>query len=244
MAASIKTILKEIKDYFEENQNPEIVKKYSRYFKDGYDAYGIDQQLFVERRKYLYEKYKDVLGLKGFLEFGSELVKTGKYENISLAITLPLFFKEEFDKKSLKTFESWLESGFKNWANVDVFCGEVMKIFLKEEIINFHDIDKWRFSESKWKRRAVPVSLLHLLKGKTDYKELLEFVAPLMHDSERVVHQGMGWFLREAWKIKPKPVETFLLKYKDTAPRLIFQYATEKMSKEEKLRFKAEKKKK
>ncbi len=79
---------------------------------------------------------------------------------------------------------------------------------------------------------------------KNDYKDMLDFITPLMHDPERVVQQGMGWFLREAWKIKPKPVETFLLKYKDSAPRLIFQYATEKMSKEDKLRFRAEKKKK
>jgi len=85
--------------------------------------------------------------------------------------------------------------------------------------------------------------MLHLLKGKNKYKELLEFIAPLMHDEERVVQQGLGWFLREAWKIKPKPVESFLLKYKNSAPRLIFQYATEKMTKEEKLKFKAEKKK-
>jgi len=57
-------------------------------------------------------------------------------------------------------------------------------------------------------------------------------------DPAREVHQGVGWFLREAWKIQPIPVEEFLLKYKDTAPRLIFQYATEKMKPEEKERFK------
>ena len=35
--------------------------------------------------------------------------------------------------------------------------------------------------------------------------------------------------------------ETFLLKWKNTAPRLIIQYATEKMTLEQKLRFKKEK---
>lgn len=244
MAASIKDILKEIKEYFENNQNPELVKKYSRFFREGYDAYGVSQKLFEEKRKNLYEKYKDELGYSGFLELGTELVKTGKYEDTSLAVTFPLFFKDSINKKSLKIFESWLEDGIKNWAHVDIFSGEVMKIFLRDEIITYHDLSKWRNSESKWKRRAVPVSMLHLLKMKNDYKDMLDFITPLMHDSERVVQQGMGWFLREAWKIKPKPVETFLLKYKDSAPRLIFQYATEKMSKEDKLRFKAEKKKK
>jgi hypothetical protein len=48
----------------------------------------------------------------------------------------------------------------------------------------------------------------------------------------------MGWFLREAWKKKPVETEAFLLKWKEVAPRLIIQYATEKMTAENKLRFK------
>jgi 3-methyladenine DNA glycosylase AlkD len=66
---------------------------------------------------------------------------------------------------------------------------------------------------------------------------LLEFLRPLMMDEERVVHQGAGWFLREAWKQDPKPVEAFLLEWKDRAPRLIFQYATEKMTPAARARF-------
>ena len=50
-----------------------------------------------------------------------------------------------------------------------------------------------------------------------------------MMDPERVVQQGLGWFLRETWKKHPKAVEAFLLEWKDRSPRLIFQYATEKM---------------
>jgi hypothetical protein len=36
-------------------------------------------------------------------------------------------------------------------------------------------------------------------------------------------------------------VNAFLLRYKDTAPRLIFQYATEKTTPEQKQRFRKEK---
>jgi 3-methyladenine DNA glycosylase AlkD len=63
----------------------------------------------------------------------------------------------------------------------------------------------------------------------------------MLGDSEKVVHQGLGWFLREAWKLDRPPVEAFLLKWKDICARLIIQYATEKMGKDEKLRFKREK---
>ena len=63
----------------------------------------------------------------------------------------------------------------------------------------------------------------------------------MMMDPEREVHQGLGWFLREAWKKQPEPTELFLLKWKNTAPRLIFQYATEKMTPEGKQKFRKQK---
>ncbi len=97
-------------------------------------------------------------------------------------------------------------------------------------------------SPSKWKRRAVPVSLIGLVKEKHHVKPLLEFVEELMMDDDRFVQQGVGWFLREAWKKDPKPVESLLLKWKEKAPRKIYQYATEKMTKTEKERFRRSKK--
>jgi 3-methyladenine DNA glycosylase AlkD len=63
-------------------------------------------------------------------------------------------------------------------------------------------------------------------------------IEPLMSDIEKVVQQGTGWFLREAWKQQPGPTEQFLLRYKDTCPRLIVQYATEKMDSDARQRFK------
>jgi 3-methyladenine DNA glycosylase AlkD len=96
---------------------------------------------------------------------------------------------------------------------------------------------QWRESPHKFQRRAVPVSMLPLLKKEKDFGPLLDFLRPLMMDGEKVVRQGLGWFLREAWKKQPVPVEAFLLEWKDTAPRLIFQYATEKMTPENKARF-------
>jgi 3-methyladenine DNA glycosylase AlkD len=79
--------------------------------------------------------------------------------------------------------------------------------------------------------------MLSLIKTRASISSLLDFVRPLMLDQERVVHQGLGWLLREAWKKDPKPVEAFLLEWKETAPRLIFQYATEKMPPASRARF-------
>ena len=114
-------------------------------------------------------------------------------------------------------------------------------VFWKKNIIKLEDLSNWRTAPNKFQRRAVPVSMLKLLKSTDNYKTLFDFIEPVMLYPEREVHQGLGWFLREAWKIKKDETEIFLLKWKNTAPRLIFQYATEKMTSEEKIRFRKEK---
>jgi 3-methyladenine DNA glycosylase AlkD len=88
----------------------------------------------------------------------------------------------------------------------------------------------------------VPVAMIEILKETADFQLLFDFIEPLMLDQERVVQQGLGWFLREAWKIRKNETEAFLFKWKNEAPRLIYQYATEKMTANEKKRFKKEKK--
>ncbi len=41
--------VKEIRDFCERNSDPIIIKKYQRFFKEGYDGYGIDDNLFKQQ---------------------------------------------------------------------------------------------------------------------------------------------------------------------------------------------------
>jgi 3-methyladenine DNA glycosylase AlkD len=131
----------------------------------------------------------------------------------------------------------WFDGGVRNWGHTDVICGEIIGKRLADGAIKPAVLAGWRSSPHKYKRRAVPVSLINLVKTGSAAGPLLQFVEPLMLDSEKFVQQGMGWFLRECWKKDPAPVEEFLLKYRETAPRLIFQYATDRMSAAGKQRF-------
>jgi 3-methyladenine DNA glycosylase AlkD len=114
----------------------------------------------------------------------------------------------------------------------------ILPLFLKKEIIVMEDFRDWLTSGHKFKRRSVPVTLIKSLKTHSDFPALFSFLESLMEDPEREVHQGMGWFLREAWKKDTPVTEKFLLKWKNTAPRLIIQYATEKMTAEQKVVYK------
>ena len=70
---------------------------------------------------------------------------------------------------------------------------------------------------------------------------MFAFIDTLMMDTEREVHQGLDWFLRKCWKRNRRITEDFLMKWKNDCARLIIQYATEKMTKEERLGFRKDK---
>jgi 3-methyladenine DNA glycosylase AlkD len=229
----------EIQDFCESNVNEAIIKKYSKYFREGYDAYGLTIEL-------LYEKVDEIIkrpsvNFNMLRETAKILVKSLKYEHTSFAIIFYRRFSEDFSKETFTDITVWFETGISNWGHCDVISGDLMFILLGRGIITYKDLAPWLKAKNKFQRRAVPVSLIKILKKEESFEKYFRLIEPLMTDPEREVHQGTGWFLREAWKKRRDETENYLLEWKDLSPRLIFQYACEKMSSEEKLRFKRSK---
>ena len=233
-------LYQEILNFCKTNSNDELVKKYSRYFKEGgYDAYGVSYPLLQEKVKAIMTDPQ--VNLPFVLQVSRLLIPGTKYEEASFALMMVKALKKQYTPETFEEIGRWFSIGIRNWAHTDALCSEILSVFLSKRIVEYHEIGKWKLGSNKFQRRAVPVSLIKLMKETREVKEYLNFIESMMMDPEREVHQGLGWFLREAWKIEPIPVEEFLLKYKDTAPRLIFQYATEKMTPAEKVRFRRKK---
>ncbi|MCB5260449.1 MAG: DNA alkylation repair protein [Candidatus Cloacimonetes bacterium] len=219
--------------------NPANVIRYSRYFKDGYNAWGVDSLYLNELCNSVLGKYQN-LNPEDVIELGKRLFAHGKYEMASLAIMLLQKKLKQSNKTIFHGLKEWFDNGVGNWAHSDFLCSKILPYFLLKDIVEIEDFSTWLKSTSKWTRRAVPVSLI-AVKKILPVNKLLSFTEELMTDPERVVHQGMGWFLRELWKLHPTEVEDFLYKHRNDAARLIIQYATEKISKEERLRFRKDK---
>ena len=232
----------EIRKFCEENANPELEKKYARYFTEGYDAYGLGREVFeAQRDKYL-ELWQDDLTMDEYILLGDKLISTGKYEEASFAVS---FMYSQADKLTADMFErlgDWLENGIVNWGHTDVFSGKALSYFFTQKILEVEALKEWTQSPGKWKRRSIPVTLIDVLKMDIPLQKLFDIIEPLMLDAEKFVQKGLGWFLREAWKLNQEETEAFLLKWKDTCGRTIIQYATEKMDKENKMRFRRSKK--
>jgi 3-methyladenine DNA glycosylase AlkD len=233
----------EIRKFCEQNINPEIQKKYSRYFTEGFDSYGLDQKTFETQRDKWLEQWKTELTLNDYLKLGDQLVSTGKYEEASFAISFVYSQTDQYSPEILDKLGSWLEDGIINWAHTDVLSGKALSHFFLNNLVEIEYLKEWTGSPSKWQRRSVPVTLIDVLKMDLPLERLFKVIEPLMLDEDKFVQKGLGWFLREAWKVFPEKTEDFLLKWKDTCGRTIIQYATEKMDKESRLRFRRAKKK-
>jgi len=229
-----KEVLAKVEKYCLDHEDPLIVSKYARYFREGYDAFGLEEEQIHALRDEILAAYS--FSALETAELGWYLLQPGKYEYASVAVLLLKEKKDEFDRDVFDWVQKWFDKGVDNWAHSDMLCSQITPVFLDKEIVRMEDFVPWRDSTSRWTRRAVPVTLLALRKT-AEPEALLEFIEPMMLDDARVVHQGLGWFLRELWKLHHEQVEDFLGKYKDTCARLIIQYATEKMKEDKKERF-------
>ncbi|MDY0104599.1 MAG: DNA alkylation repair protein [Lentimicrobium sp.] len=233
----------EIRNFCKSNSNPEIIKKYQKYFKESYDGYGIDDKLFRGQVEKWIEQWKDEMTIESYLDLGDELMKNGRFDEKHIAISFLNSSRNDFSKDTFYRVSNWFDYGINDWATTDVLCMFVMSSLLLDKVISINDLKTWVGSESEWKRRAVPVALVELDKITKDLKpiETIELIEPLMPDNSEYVQKGIGTLLRGLWKKYPSETEEFLMKWKDQCGRLIIQYSTEKMDKEYRKKFRKSK---
>ncbi len=166
------------------------------------------------------------------MQSGNKPVATGKYEEASFAISC---MYSNADKLTVEMFEKlglWLENGIVNWGHTDILSGRVLSYFFQNNMLEIEVFASWTKSESIWKRRAVPVTLVEIVKTDMAIDRIFAVIDPLMMDEAKKVQQDLGWLLREIWEKEPSITEDFLLKWKNSFGRTIIQYVTEKMDKE------------
>ena len=233
----IENKLQEIRNFCVKNANPEIVGKYARYFKEGYDGFGIDKKAFEGQRDSWIDKWKSEMTLDKYLDLGDNLMQTGRYEEKSFAIAFIQSERKNYTSATFDRIGNWFVYGINNWATTDVLCMLVLRNFLIDKVISLERLKEWTRSGNEWQRRAVPVTLIELIRRDLKPKTAFTMIEPVMPDDSEYVQKGIGTLLRGLWKKFPEEVESFLLKWKDRCGRWIIQYATEKMDKDYRKRF-------
>jgi len=233
---------KKIRQFCKAHANPKNVEKYARYFRGEFDAYGIAQEEFEKQRDQWLEEWQDHMTLENYLDLGDKLMQTGKYEEKSFAIAFVKSQREHYTTATFDRIGKWFDYGISNWATTDILCMSVLSSFLIDNVISYKELKEWTHAASEWQRRAVPVTLVEMINQGLKPQTAFPLIEPLMLDDSEYVQKGIGTLLRGLWKKYPDKADAYLLKWKDQCGRLIVQYATEKMDKEYRKKFRKAKK--
>ncbi len=224
---AVSAIRKDLKALVE----PEYKKGLYRYFKEEINPLGVRSG---NARK-VAVKYFDLLSneweFNDFVKLSERLLKKGYFEECGIAIDLMEMSNTQFTEKTFYMFEDWLNKYVKNWAHCDTLCNHSVGILVERYTRLIGELKKWTGSKNRWVRRASTVSLILPARKGLFLKEVFEVSEKLMTDNDDMVQKGVGWLLKEASKKHEKEVVKFLLKWKDKTSRVVLRYATEKVSK-------------
>jgi 3-methyladenine DNA glycosylase AlkD len=163
-------------------------------------------------------------------------------------MSLPLFYyrrhAHQLDPAHWHTMKTWIER-VENWEHADALCQIYSILFERYPKLVKLTLRKWNRSKNPWKRRASVVSTIYYASKKRTpppLKTVLSLVTPLLRDKDAYVQKGVGWQLREAYKIWPRETLAFLESHILELPAITFSYATEKLAKKDKERLKKKRK--
>ncbi len=146
--------------------------------------------------------------------------------------TLPFSVRKEH--RALLT--TWLDK-VDNWALSDELSG-LYSEYLEDDPSWLSLYKKWNRSENSWKRRQSLVGLLFYSrfrkKKHLTWKQIKDFIDPLLGDSDYYVQKGVGWTLREAYQWYPETVFDYIYKNSGKIDPVGWYACTEKMSAKEK----------
>lgn len=121
------------------NANEALVKKYSRYFKEGgYDAYGVEYPLMQEKVKSILET--PGVDLDFILDLSQLLIPGTKFEEPSFALMLVKAMKKQYTADTFRAIGRWFDIGIRNWAHTDALCSEIVSVFLLKRIVDYKEI--------------------------------------------------------------------------------------------------------
>jgi hypothetical protein len=116
----------EVHAYCVVHQDPKNAQKWARYFKEGYDAWGLldkENPLWNEKQREWMERYRG-LGLDGFAKAGEILLASGKYEEASMAIRFLKELRDQFDGRMAARLAGYFRAGIpaRCWSSCARSC--------------------------------------------------------------------------------------------------------------------------
>lgn len=143
----------------------------------------------------------------------SQLWQEEHRESQYMAILVAERFRRFRVKESMPLFQ-WMVANCHWWDTLDPVATNLVGQLVHTHREFERDLCQWRTSPHLWTRRA---SLLAHLKHRSDLNTPLvsETILLLAPETNFFIRKAIGWLLREASKLHPDWVETFVSEHKD-----------------------------
>ncbi len=209
-------------------ENPDNVKDYSRFHKDGKKHIGLASNI---TRKFYAEKFKKVkyLDKKEIFDLCEKLLECSDGSCRGMAFDWAFRIRKQYIKEDFALFEKWLEKYVDTWGSCDDLCTHAFGFHLSVFSGSIPKIHQWTKSKNKWKRRASAVIFIYPARKNKYLDEVLKIAKSLLLDEEDLVQKAYGWMLKEASNANQKMIFDFVIKHKSSMPRTALRYAIEKM---------------
>jgi|SRR5208337_555735 len=132
----------------------------------------------------------------------------------------------EFGDREFDLFDSWLDR-ISSWADHDALVHYLIAPMVASKPLRAKMVLRWAKSPNRWRRRAACVALIRGARAKMFLPEITRLSDSLLADKDHMVQKGLGWLLREATKFDAKRTVPYLMKIRETAPRLVLRTACE-----------------
>jgi 3-methyladenine DNA glycosylase AlkD len=165
------------------------------------------------------------------MAFADLLIVDRYLEVKSVGIEVVARYRREFEPRLLARWKRWLSANHSaNWATTDTICGMLIGPLLVRHPELAVQMRAWSKDRNMWVRRASIVGLLPMIRAHGDVHLVYEIATRLRPDPNDLIHKAVGWALREAGKIDPKRLESYLRANVSSIPRTTFRYAIERFA--------------
>jgi 3-methyladenine DNA glycosylase AlkD len=200
--------IKELKDIFEKNKNPDNAIQMKSYMRDKFEFYGIQatERREISRHLLRMENRPPKSKLDKVIK---KLWSEEKRELHYFVLDLMQRYQKKYKVEDIGLMEymvvnnSW-------WDTVDITAKKIIGSYLKiypEYKIEY--VDKWIKSDNIWLQRTAILFQLGY-KEETDQKLLFKIIERLKDIDEFFIQKAIGWALRAYSYKKPEVVKAYI----------------------------------
>jgi 3-methyladenine DNA glycosylase AlkD len=166
------------------------------------------------------------LGMDFLVQVADQLFSGKVLEEKAFAVFLLEKHAAQLTEKEFRLFASWLDR-VSSWADHDALAHYLLAPMVYADPRRCAQVLRWARSRNRWRRRGACVALILRPEQKKLFREVVRLSSQLLGDEDDMVQKGLGWLLREMAKADPKRTVPYLMRIRNSAPRLVLRTACE-----------------